>query len=110
MAISIAASPANFLTSSLSPQSFGTDKVFLASISCDASYPTGGYSVNPYLFGLNLIKFIIVPAALVPGGVVAYLIWNETTNLLQAFNQTGAEIANTTDLHTVIVSVIIFGH
>lgn len=111
MAVTVAPSPANFITSPSGVQSLPTSianrKVGFVSIALDASYPTGGYTVDPSLFSMNFITFIQAPAT--PDGSGRYLQWNLNTRKLQAFTNAGAEVANATNLAAVTLPVVVVG-
>lgn len=112
MAVTIAASPNNFLVgpgNSPLPVDIGAQKVVFCTILADAAYPTGGYTLDPALFNLNVIDVVIVPTQEI-AGVLALLDWNPTTRKLQAFNNLGAEIANNGNLSTLALPVIVAGN
>lgn len=110
MALTVAASPNNFLQSSQEPFTVGARRVWLGTLAGDASYPTGGYTLDPNLIGLDRVAFILAPAGMVPGGTAVYWVWNATTSKLQAFAPAGTEKANTTNLSAVLATVLVVGY
>lgn len=91
-------------------------KLVVRDITFDSSYPTGGEAVVPADFSLSVIDFLIVGQA---GG---YVIEHDATNKkLKVYRQKdpgavgGAdialvEVANATNLATLVVRVVAIGH
>lgn len=111
MAVTIAASPSNFLGPPAAevPTGYGSRRITFTSIAGDSSYPTGGYTLDPFLFNLNIVDLVITAPTELPAANT-YFIWNQTTRKLQAFTKAGAEVANTTNLTAVIAPIIVAGN
>lgn len=88
-------------------------------VTCDASYPTGGYSIPASLFGFNAFMrqpFIdsptVAPAIIAADrnatANVAEI--NLSTGKLQLFAPSGAEVAAATNVSTFRVILEAFGH
>jgi hypothetical protein len=95
---------------------FGTVPVSIDTFIPDTSYPTGGYAVTGALWGLasaggpgatsngiiGLTQISVNTAA-----ALYQLVYNEQTGKVQILTA-GAEVANATDLHTLIFGVIVY--
>jgi hypothetical protein len=84
----------------------GDLKSWECTITGDSSYATGGYAVTPASFGMNSITGI-VPLGVVAGNVAQYDATNAKIRFIVA--ATGAEVANTTNVATSILPVIVYG-
>lgn len=90
---------------------FRLDGVYIAtnSMTCDASYVLGGYAVPLSSEGLSLKIHDLIPIA----QSVSYVaIWNKTTSCVQILQDTGSglvEVPAMTDLHTLVVKLLVFG-
>lgn len=76
-------------------------------ITLDASYPTGGYVLSPAISGFTSVDFVDPQLNPITGAVL--FLFNYATQKLQVFTNVGAEVAATTDLHTVTGRVQILG-
>lgn len=85
------------------------DYVSKATMTCDSSYPTGGYAVAPGVFGNTLGISDVIPIA----QSTTYLAtWNAGTACVQILEDTGSglvEVPNATDLHTLTVILLGWG-
>lgn len=79
-------------------------KIWVGSILGDASYPTGGYTMTPSIFGMTAVHGFISGTASNSNTVV-----NNAGKLQFFVSSTGAEVANTTNLSAVSAEVIVIG-
>jgi hypothetical protein len=85
-------------------------KLFVADVTADAAYPTGGYALNAPLIGFQFFSGVLLG-----GDDSGYIpIYNYATGNLQFFQQTTVagpliEVPNNTNLSTVVVRLVIFG-
>lgn len=85
----------------------GSIRAIYLKVTFDASYPTGGYAITPTQLGFASQIVFIDPNI----GDAAHLpVWNVATQKLQVFTAQGAEVANTTDIHTNFCYVQAFGY
>jgi len=79
-----------------------------AVITGDASYATGGYAVTPSTFGLTQIIQAIIPAGTSAGTVA---VWDSVNSkVLFIVQNTGAEVANATNVSARAVPVFVWGY
>jgi hypothetical protein len=84
----------------------GSYRRVFATVTFDASYPTGGYVVTAALFGLSMLA--TVDAGCTQLGRIAN--FNQATSKVQLFSAATTEVANTTDVHldSIVVEAIGF--
>ena len=87
----------------------GDRTVVLAAVTFDDSYPTGGEAVTPSTFGLAQSI-----SALVPIGTRAVVTWRPwfnpaTSKLVAQVAADGLQVADTTDLSTLVADVLVIG-
>ncbi len=83
----------------------GDRRLWIGDITLDTSYPTGGYSLSPSLFGMgSVIDNVDVGDA----GGKPYE-WDGVNNKLKAYSAVGTEVANATSLATVVVRAEVRG-
>jgi len=70
--------------SAFKPENFGSQNGAVGTLQLDASYPTGGYSLTPQMFGLSVINSL--SCTTVQGDLLFY---NYTTKKLMAFTAGG---------------------
>lgn len=110
---------------------FGDQKVTIADITFDSSYPTGGEALNLQQLGLNTVNFMQIPS------VSGYILeWDGTNKKIKVRTPLGAhthtentaasyaqnattaastaaaaaEVANATNLATLVIRVMAFGN
>lgn len=89
----------------------GDHRVTCANVTLDSSYPTGGESVTPAQLGLEAVDYAIVNVKSVGGTVnVANASYDAATSKIKVHDETPAEVANTSDLSTLVVQIVAFGH
>lgn len=94
------------LTASLTTSSVGNQKGRFGTITFDASYPTGGEAITPATFGLTFLNHLVITDN-AGADVVA---WDRTNAKLVAYvRTTGVEVADTTDLSALVISVLALG-
>ena len=97
---------------SIKPKPPGDVYSFIAVVTCDASYPTGGYPILAAqvtaLYPTSLVEAVDVQGVSPNAVSVGDAFYNYATGKLQLLNVTGAEMANTTDVHTITVNVRIW--
>lgn len=77
----------------------------VSTITFDNSYPTGGEPLAPSALGLASVDFLSVSST-----NANTFAWDRANNKIKAFvRTTGAEVANATDLSTVVVDVFAIG-
>lgn len=72
----------------------------------DASYPTGGSTINPLIFGMSKIDQVM--AGFDTTGV-RYYVWDSINSKLKAFDGVGTEEANATVCSADIIPAVIWG-
>lgn len=84
---------------------FGNKKVTVADITFDSSYPTGGEDLNPSALGLAFVDFLVAD------GANGYnMVYDYANSKLKAYGSTaGTEVANATNLATVVCRVMAVG-
>ena len=87
---------------------WGSHQVRWATVTFDASYPTGGEAVTAADFNLSEIKNMIVGMPDV-GDTMAGLYWVGSTSKIIAVEQDGAQVANTHDIDGRTVEVLVIG-
>lgn len=87
---------------------FGDKRVVLGTVTFDSSYPTGGEAVSASTFGLVSIDAVVV---LGTRGVVTWSPWYNpaTGKLVAQVTADGTQVANTTDLSTLVADVLVIG-
>ena len=79
----------------------GSQRIVVADVTFDNSYPTGGEAIAAGDAGLGAIQF-----AVTGGNTANTFAWDYTNGKLLAYvRTTGAEVANTTDLSTTTIRV-----
>lgn len=79
-------------------------KAVTATVTFDASYPTGGESLPLAQLGLNTCDLVLVS-----GGAGYPIEYDYANKKLKAYATAGVEVTNETDLHTVSCKIIAFG-
>lgn len=74
------------------------------SITFDNSYATGGEALTPAMLGLGTVDFVSFST----NGNFS-VVWDRANNKLKAFTAAGAEVANATDLSTLVVDIFAVG-
>lgn len=89
----------------------GGRKVWIGVVALDSSYPTGGWTVDPTLFGMVQIDQILFAAmSPVSTSLVRFTPAAGGTGKVQAFvATTGAETANATNFSANSVACIVIG-
>lgn len=95
------------------PQVWGGVQVRIYEVAFDSSYPTGGESLTPAMFGLNTIDFLLAE----PAGGYTFEFDHANSKLIarQGDNDNlgdapSVEVANTTDLSAVTgIRVLVIG-
>lgn len=89
---------------------WGNKRVKVRDITFDSSYPTGGEPLVASDVGLKNIDFAIVTIQAVGGTVNVTSVYYDTTNKkLIAYDETPAEVADTSTLATLVVRAVFFG-
>lgn len=89
-------------------QVYGAERVRRGTVTFDNSYPTGGESYTPQLFGLTRITKVDVAALNVAGN---RLVVNDRTNSkLLLFTALGTQATNASDQSTIVVEVEVTGY
>lgn len=79
-------------------------------IAADASYPTGGYTITPALFGFQFLGHAVaVSFAAIPVGCAEY-VYNEATGKLQFLVSAGTEVTNGTSLVGTLINMEGYGN
>lgn len=95
------------LSYSLTTASDGDQKSRYGTVTFDSSYVTGG---EPYVagdFGLAFLNHLIIT----DNGGADVVAWDKTNKKLIAYvRTTGVEVANTTDLSSLVISVLALGY
>jgi hypothetical protein len=94
------------------PELIGQTRRQLVAVTMDASYPTGGESLTPAMLGLTTIAFVYGPIVLGYAPVYDY-----ANSLLMAYwvdnnavaDSAMIEVADTTDLSTVVFRLEVVG-
>ena len=92
---------------------FGNLKVTVTDILCDTSYPTGGYTVTPDNLGLRGVLFGVVQiktTAALGNAVDGALVVTDPVTVKLKLNAAAAEVANTTNVSTLVATVVAFGY
>lgn len=87
----------------------GADYVNTSTVTCDSSYPTGGYAILPAQFGFNLrIDDIMANAQ-----SSSYIpVWNQATQSLMIMQDTGSglvQVPGSTNLSTLVIQLLALG-
>jgi hypothetical protein len=93
------------------PVNMGALAMTVTTIVGDSSYPTGGSAVTAANLGLSTVLFSQVGASASSGANCASTAqtYNLSTAKLQCFANTGIEVANTTNLSGLTLTVIAWG-
>src|SRR5579872_4146619 len=78
-------------------------------MTCDSSYPAGGYPVSVNVEGMGIKIDDLIPIAQSTTNIA---VWNKTTGCIQILADSGgglAEVSPGTDLHTLTVKILCFG-
>lgn len=86
-----------------------SDYITTTTMTCDANYPTGGYPVTPGMFGDGVTIDDIVPIAQSNQFAAEYVSATQSIKILQDPGTGLAEVVGTTDLHTLLVQLLVFG-
>lgn len=89
------------------PANGGALNFVLTRVTFDASYPTGGETLNPSDVGLSMILYVI-PNVNTAGNRLA--LWDDTTNKLKLYTALGTEAANTSDQSAIVVQFLVIGY
>lgn len=93
------------------PQTIGTMKAAFRDVTLDASYPTGGYTLDPKVFGLTQILAAIFPSS---SGYVPTYVRSTGKVIIRATGSANkavlTELDNATDLHLITFFAIVFGY
>ena len=95
------------------PQVWGGVQVRIYEVAFDSSYPTGGESLTPAMFGLNTIDFLLAE----PAGGYTFEYDHANSKLIARVGDNdavadgpGVQVANATNLSTVTgVRVLVLG-
>jgi len=79
-------------------------RMVVASVTFDSSYPTGGEPLVAADLGLGSIDYL---SATTDGSNA--IVWDKANNKLKAYTAAGAEVANATNLSTVVVRILAIG-
>jgi hypothetical protein len=84
----------------------GDLKAMEATITGDSSYATGGYAVTAANFNLNAITGIVC----LGNNTARHAVYDPTAGkVLFIVTATGAEVANTTNVATTAIPVVVYG-
>jgi hypothetical protein len=106
MSASVSGVSLNGISGTPTPAPAGKRREALASVTFDASYPTGGYALTAGQFGLTMLEEVQVSGT-TQGGLPAC--WVVSTGKLKVFSAVGTEETATTDLHTDSILVKAYG-
>jgi hypothetical protein len=84
---------------------FGDRKVVFKTVTFDSSYPTGGEAITLAQLGLTEVDFVAFSAT----GVTYTFAYDYTNNKIIAVLGDGTQVADTTDLATVVVRIMAIG-
>jgi hypothetical protein len=76
----------------------------IVDVTCDTSYPTGGYAVAPA--NLSSIVFADVQIPPATGHIAA---WDYSASKLKLFTAQGTEVTNATNVSTVVCRIAFLG-
>lgn len=79
-------------------------RMLTTSIAFDSSYPTGGEAFTAADLGLGTIDFISFST---DGN--NSVVWDRANSKLKVFTAAGAEVANATNLSTLVVDALVIG-
>jgi len=83
------------------------DGVKVVDFTPSTSYPTGGEPITPASLGFTTIDFVIVSKTSITDNSFG---WDYTNNkLVISVGSTGAQVANTTNVSTATVRLLVFG-
>lgn len=105
MAITVTTLPNN-----RSEDVWGRRRIRLLKVTLDSSYPTGGEAFDPATYGIENAANAIVyiqPRFTAVAALNVYTFDKATNKIVATVMSTGAEVADTTDLSTVVLDVII---
>jgi hypothetical protein len=91
----------------------GTQKETVTDVTFDTSYPTGGEAITAADLGLNAVSTGSVKCEVkAVGGTVnvANVIYDDTNKKLIVYDETPAEVADTSTLATLVVRVTARGY
>lgn len=83
----------------------GDKRLHIYRIAFDASYPTGGETYTPGLFGLNSIDAVLVPGP----NAAEYVVWDRTNKTFLVYTADGTEAVNASDQSAVGAEVAVIG-
>jgi len=76
----------------------------------DSSYPTGGYSITPALFGLQYLGHAVCTGPVAGSAVAADAALNQTTNKLLFLAPAGTEVTAATNVSAISFNVEGYGN
>ena len=103
----MAASVTPFAGQPGTPSPPGYQRSAFATVTGDASYPTGGYALTPQQFGFAQSITFMDPNM---SNAAHIITWNSATQKLQFWTAQNTEVANTTNVSTVTVQIQAFGY
>lgn len=83
----------------------GNQRLHVYRVAFDVSYPTGGESYTPGLFGLNSIEAVLMPG----GNGTEFVTWDRTNKKFLIFTADGTEAVNLSDQSAVGFEVAVIG-
>lgn len=81
-----------------------------AVVTGDSSYPTGGYTITPALFGLQFLGHAVCTGPVGASTVAADAALNQTTNKLMFLAPAGSEVTAATNVSTISFNVEGYGN
>jgi hypothetical protein len=99
-------------TGATTPHVEGNLKVSVTNVVGDSSYPTGGSALTPAQLGLNVVLFAQTETIATTGTNCASTgsAYITGTSKLQCYANTGAEVANATNLSGITWQIIAWGY
>lgn len=88
---------------------WGSHQVRWATVTFDASYPTGGEAVTAADFQLAELKNVLVAAPSIDDEALNSALWDAANSKILVVDAAGAQEGNTTDLSATTVEVIALG-
>lgn len=91
------------------PQISSFTALKVSEVTCDASYPTGGYALTAAQLGLGRVSFALCNVKTTAAAGATVQAWYDPVNALLKLNAAAAEVANASNVATLVVEVVAFG-
>lgn len=89
----------------------GNKQVRFGTVTFDSSYPTGGEAVTAAQLGLTKVQRVIPTIKTIGGTVnVANVTYDATNSKFKVYDETPAEVADTSDLSTLSIDFTAVGY